>query len=161
LVLERLPNDLLSQFGDEQIIEIFADGVHPVRLALSDTTAAMTTLEACKDDLLTSWGMDVARLHALRSLPEPTGNPGRWVTFRDYPIEAVRHGIGGTVIFKLDVTARGEVADCTILESSGYPTLDSRTCRRLRERARFEPATDADGRPVPAPWVNIVTFWTP
>ena len=70
----------------------------------------------------------------------PVGSPGDWITTEDYPEEALKSGVEGTVDFSLSVTKGGAVSDCKILQSSGSEILDTETCSLLIERAQFEPA---------------------
>ncbi|HEX9963387.1 MAG TPA: TonB family protein [Allosphingosinicella sp.] len=63
----------------------------------------------------------------------------------DYPASAVRAGESGATGFRLEVGANGRVTNCTVTSSSGSSALDSTTCRLLRSRARFTPATDSSG----------------
>lgn len=67
----------------------------------------------------------------------------------DYPDEAIRHEEQGAVGFRLTVGADGRAADCTIVESSGFRSLDNATCRILTSRLRAKPARDRNGKPVP------------
>jgi protein TonB len=95
-----------------------------------------------------------------RGCPPPPPPPPRKVTparakanlvslfsDEDYPASAVRAGESGATGFRLDVGANGRVANCTVTSSSGSSALDSTTCRLLRSRARFSPATDNTGAP--------------
>lgn len=66
----------------------------------------------------------------------------------DYPSDALRERLGGTVSVRFTVLTTGRIADCRVVRSSGNGSLDSTTCRLLTERLRFRPATDADGQPV-------------
>jgi periplasmic protein TonB len=77
----------------------------------------------------------------------------------DYPAAALQRGEEGTVQAVLAVDSRGRVTKCTILRSSGSATLDSTTCRLLQKRARFTPARDADGRPVPDQFTTPPIKW--
>lgn len=70
-----------------------------------------------------------------------------YVSDEDYPSNAARNEEQGTTRFRLVVGANGKVTDCTVTSSSGSSALDSATCRLMRQRARFEPARDSDGRP--------------
>jgi len=70
------------------------------------------------------------------------------VSHDDYPAEALRAGQQGLVEVRLAVDARGKVTGCTILRSSGAPSLDATTCTLLQARAGFTPARDAAGRAV-------------
>jgi protein TonB len=40
------------------------------------------------------------------------------------------------------------VKDCTVVKSSGSADLDEVTCGNFTTKARFRPATDANGKPV-------------
>jgi len=84
----------------------------------------------------------------------PRNPPGSWVTNDDYPVEAQRAGEQGTVAFTLFIDERGTPRRCEVTASSGSARLDQTACGLLIERARFVPALDADGRPVPATYSN-------
>ena len=45
------------------------------------------------------------------------------------------------------IQENGRVADCTIVETSGVPVLDTQVCAMLTVRAKFEPARGRDGKP--------------
>lgn len=85
--------------------------------------------------------------------PGDDGAPMRWIKGEirdsDYPRDALRRGIGGTVGLRFTVGVKGRVTDCTVTRSSGNADLNSTTCRVIRERFRYEPSRDARGRPVP------------
>lgn len=90
------------------------------------------------------------------SPPQPSGNPGGWVTANDYPRTSDPYA-SGTTQFQLAVDVSGKVTDCTITQSSGHAELDAATCRLLRERAAFVPAMRA-GKPVPGTFSNSVLW---
>lgn len=68
----------------------------------------------------------------------------------DYPAAAGEAGVSGTVSVRYVVETDGRVSDCEVTRSSGSPILDDTTCRLIRERFRFRPSLDAQGRPVAA-----------
>jgi protein TonB len=78
----------------------------------------------------------------------------RWISGRigpdDYPQRAFEAGISGTVHLSFVVGPNGRVTSCAVTRSSGNAELDSTTCRLLKRRLRYRPATNAQGRPVPA-----------
>ena len=80
---------------------------------------------------------------------QSAGNLAQYFSNDDYPVEALRRGAQGTVAFRLDIDASGTPTACTIEQSSGDAALDQATCDIVRTRARFRPARDAQGRPVP------------
>jgi len=87
-------------------------------------------------------------------VPEPavrariTGDPGTWVTPRDYPPSAMRARVEGAVGFTLTIDAQGNVTDCAVTASSNTKALDEATCSLTRARAHFLPARDGKGHPV-------------
>jgi len=66
----------------------------------------------------------------------------------DYPLEALRRGLEGTVLLRVHVAADGRVAKVEILDSSGHLILDAAAVRAVKSW-RFAPATRG-GRPVAA-----------
>lgn len=74
-------------------------------------------------------------------------NLASYVSDEDYPSNAVRNEEQGTTRFQLVVGPDGRVKDCSVTSSSGSSALDSTTCRLMRQRAKFQPATGTDGKP--------------
>jgi len=93
--------------------------------------------------------------------PAPKGNPGNWATSNDYPSRALREEREGTTGFRVTVGADGRVTDCQITSSSGSPDLDQTACEKIRQRARFTPATDGDGNPTTGSYQNRVRWVIP
>jgi len=77
------------------------------------------------------------------------GNLAQYFNDSDYPRDAAQRNEQGVTGFTLDIDATGRVSACRVTESSGSASLDEATCRITQERARFEPARDQRGRPVP------------
>lgn len=72
------------------------------------------------------------------------------ITSDDYPMDSLTNHEEGEVHFRLDIDEKGVVAGCTILRSSGSASLDATSCRIMTSRARFVPASDESGKPVPS-----------
>ncbi len=72
-------------------------------------------------------------------------NLASYITDEDYPADALRNEQSGTTGFRLEIGPDGRVTNCSITRSSGASSLDNATCRILRSRARFTPATDSSG----------------
>jgi protein TonB len=79
---------------------------------------------------------------------------------RDYPRAAKRARAAGTVLVRYTVNTDGRVTGCTITQSSGNADLDNVTCRLIERRFRYEPARDAQGRPVPDTLTGRHIWWT-
>ncbi len=76
----------------------------------------------------------------------------RWLSGRidrrDYPADASRSGVGGSVTVHFDVGSDGRVGGCVVVGSSGNAELDRTTCRLIEARFRYAPARDPAGDPV-------------
>lgn len=67
---------------------------------------------------------------------------------RDYPRKSRNLRIDDYVIVALTVATDGSVKGCRVHRPSKDAEADAITCRLAKERFRFRPATDAQGRPV-------------
>jgi TonB family protein len=100
---------------------------------------------------------DVVASQVRWSLPAPSALAS-YVSWRDYPREAIRRREQGRVAFELIVGTDGRVSECRILESSGSAALDGRTCQIMRERPSFPPPRDAAGQ-LATDTVRGAIFW--
>lgn len=89
--------------------------------------------------------------------PEPI-DPASWITHSDYPAAELRQGVGGVAAVTLSIDRNGAVEKCEISSSSGSEGLDTATCALLKERGRFKPGTDADGKPMASTYGRRVTW---
>jgi TonB family protein len=81
-------------------------------------------------------------------------DPGSWFSPSNYPTEALKKGIEGSVSFEVDVDPEGKPTACRVRVSSGYQLLDQATCDIVESKGRFIPATGPDGRPVAGHYGN-------
>lgn len=97
-------------------------------------------------------------------------NKHAWITSDDYPARAMQADLQGTVAYTLTVNVNGRVQACdmtrnenpTIMTSvNDVPELNQATCRNITRRARFIPATDAEGRPLLANYAGRVRWILP
>lgn len=85
-------------------------------------------------------------------------NAATFISSADYPAAALRNHEEGSVGVRLDIDAAGRVSACTVTQSAGSASLDAETCRLLTRRARFKPAHDETGRPVPDVFNTRITW---
>lgn len=90
--------------------------------------------------------------------PRPLVNPGEWIIHGDYPPQALREGLSGTTGVRLDVDEQGAPVRCTITATSGSEVLDTATCAKLMERARFYPVQNSAGFAVPSMYETSVRW---
>ena len=110
---------------------------------------------------MTHWGIDVATQSSLRHGPLPTGNPGTWISDNNYPRDLVQNGSQGIVQFRLIVDPTGAPTSCHIQKSTRPVGFDDVVCAAMIRNARFEPAIDAQGKPVTSYFRSSVRFQIP
>lgn len=72
------------------------------------------------------------------------------MAFHDLPDGMLAEGEEAAVRVIFTVLASGNVTRCKVDRSSGYPSIDSLTCRLIEQRFRYRPARDRNGRAVRA-----------
>ncbi len=102
-------------------------------------------LRNCTNDQLRYWGIDVERHDTLSRKLKPVQSPGTWLKSEDYPRLMARIGQQGIIHFRIVVDETGKPSSCHIQQSTRPKEFDDVVCKRLMERATFEPALDAQG----------------
>lgn len=156
-----VPREKISDVGSAASIRLSLDQRTLAHAALTNTAAAMRTIDACDDDLVRSWGFDPVALRSLSRLAEPIEPPQTWVSNDDYPPKALAEEQQGVVRMRWKVGVDGRVHDCVIVQSSGAPILDAASCMLITKRARYRPALDAAGKPVATPKASTFSWWLP
>jgi TonB family protein len=146
-----------DRFSGSSAVQISGGRIEPLRVTVQSAAAAVQALRKCEDDHMREWGIDPVAWHALRSAPVPTQSLPQMFNDFDYPLDAITFLVTGDAVTQLDIAVDGTVTQCKSLNASKYKGFEDATCRILR-RARFKPALDASGRPVPAPYVIDVRF---
>lgn len=131
------------------------------RLALGSMHDPVKALNACTEDLLTHWGIDVAAHKGRSRGVAVKGNVQNWIGPSDYPAELMRARTQGLVNFRLDVDERGRVTQCSIQQSTRPAQFDRVVCSKIARNARFEPALDSAGKPMKSFWRSTVRFELP
>jgi TonB family protein len=157
VTLTGLREGFFDRFAAARNVRFEAGARAIVDLPIPSADEAVAALRACNDDLLRSWGIDPA-LEA--SWQRPPRHLSGSISSDDYPAAAQRAGHTGTVVVRYAVGTDGKVNDCVVLVSSSSRHLDSATCYFTRQW-RFEPALDAEGRPVSALRVQTVRWSLP
>ncbi len=65
--------------------------------------------------------------------------------FSQYPPRALAAGEQGSVRFRAEVDAKGNVMKCKVTEGSGHKRLDRETCDLIVDHASFKPTLDSGG----------------
>lgn len=129
--------------------------IFPIRgrkLALELSTLgfaeAARAMDTCNRDLRSHWNADEAGQARISTKAAALLTPDRYVTASDYPSQASFEGRDGSTAVSLLIDEAGAVKDCLVEKASGVATLDAQTCIIIRERAKFNPAKDAEGTPI-------------
>ena len=93
--------------------------------------------------------------------PVPITDGRPLVTSADYPIRSLAGLQEGMVQVRLTVNRNGEVDQCTVGISSGWPELDQNTCLLIATRARFHPARNARGQRIAGEVVRRIRWSIP
>lgn len=137
----------------------------PLRRATILETGSMrgpfAALGKCVDNLMTTWGIDTEKHKMLKSRVKPQQSPGRWVVSTDYPLDMLRSGQSAIVEFRLSVGADGKPTACHIQSTTRPKEFDDAVCKSVMRRAQFDPALDADGKPLASFYRNTVRFQIP
>ncbi len=123
-----------------------------VTIPLPQIQKALAALRVCENDLARRWQAEVGWVKP----PVPLRRFDGLVRSRDYPSVAFTRNQTGRVRTLLKIDANGTVADCKVIESSGSPLLDKRTCDIFLKRIEFRPALNANGKPVASSYVPPV-----
>ncbi|MCB2077889.1 MAG: TonB family protein [Novosphingobium sp.] len=91
----------------------------------------------------------------------PRNSPAGWVSTNDYPSRDLREGNQGVARFSLVIGADGKVESCVVTQSTGSGGLDDATCKYVSRRARFDPATDANGKRVTGSYNGSIRWVIP
>lgn len=96
---------------------------------------------------------------SLSAAPASAGQSGtNYISYDDYPAQALSEGREGITHFRLVIGADGRVRSCEIARSSGHSDLDAATCRIMRSRARFRPARNDAGQAVESTFEQRMTW---
>jgi TonB family protein len=128
-----------------------------VQFSLQVIPQLLAKLSECTTDLRHFWNMTDAEQ---KNIAAPsTGDIRSIFSPSDYPDEAMRRDQEGSAQFLSLIDEKGRVADCDVLKPSGVPPLDGMGCQVIRERARFKPALDRQGKPMRSSFVTPPVVW--
>ncbi|MGV3481952.1 MAG: energy transducer TonB [Sphingobium sp.] len=106
---------------------------------------------------------NLPRLNAIEPIsPEEAGRRmSRWITRDDYPVAAIKARAQGSTTITWTIGVLGFITDCHVVVSSGNADLDAASCENLTRRARYHPAIDRFGNPVPTQRTKTIKWVLP
>ena len=145
-------------FVSAKQITVSLDRGRPITVSVPDSKAAFAALANCNTVLLKSLGIDPAWAHNVAVPAEPIGSQRGWFSPDDYPTTALRGGAQGTSSLLITVGVDGRVSHCSNFGSAGNADIDAAACDAIRKRGRYQPARDAQGKPVVS-YLTLRTRW--
>lgn len=118
----------------------------------------LDALRNCAWDTVRLWGLDVEQQKTLSRRAYPKRTSRNWFSADDYPDQMARGGYEANVNVRLIIDEAGQPKSCNIQSSTRPKDFDDAVCKALIMRARFEPALDARGKPVPSFWRHTIRF---
>ena len=120
--------------------------------------ASLEALRNCSWDSVRTWGLDVEQQKVLSRRAAPIKQGKLWISHEDYPSRMIESGEQGLVKFRAIVDAEGKPESCAVQRTSRPKDFGDLVCRLVMSRLRFDPALDAQGKPVRSFYVQQITF---
>lgn len=130
-----------------------------VRLATGDLADGFKALNACATDLYEFWGVDPKEIARIATGVKPLNmkRVARQIQ-KHYPSKAERRGEDAIMQLKVLIGTDGRVEKCITIEKTKAENFDERACELFKQHAMFEPAQDAEGKPVRAFFSTTVVY---
>jgi hypothetical protein len=132
-----------------------------VSVDTGDLGAPITALQACADDLAKSWGLDPAKLQTQKTGAIPLGGGVGWLPQGTIGFADFGKLGGGSNQVRLMVDATGKPTSCAIHWATLDQTTNDKICKTLMANAKFTPAMDSAGQPMPGYWIANPMFLGP
>jgi hypothetical protein len=139
------------------------DGAFEERLFLRTGSLgpAFEAMDACLDELVAHWGVDVEAHRNLTRSVEPL-DYNRLVRemVEDYPRDMARRRMPAYLQVRLDVSAEGAPTGCHLQSGISDPSFEEIACANMMRFAQFYPALDADGQAIPS-YFQVAVIYRP
>jgi TonB family protein len=160
IYLLNMPSADFAAVRTAKTLSVRSEGLN-VTFALSGMEPLLKIVDDCLADLRRVFNVGATASDPTRFKSRARANLVKFFSSDDYPAVAVMKRQGGRVRFALLIQEDGRVADCTIVETSGVPSLDAQACALLKIRAKFEPAIGIDGKPAKDSVVGSIVWRMP
>lgn len=136
----------------------FKQGNRTVKLETGPLHEAFTVLNQCSHQRLVDWGLDLDKHLTIKQMPlwrNEKKIAGQIASI--YPTRALREGESAIFRMRVLVNEDGSISDCKIYESTITEALQSPACDKMKG-AEFDPALDAEGRPVKSFYQTTIIY---
>lgn len=130
----------------------------PVELHTGPLGAGIKALQGCTDDMVRSWGLDVARHQTMSKPAAPAGPTAGWLPQGTVPFSDFNKLAGGMNQLRVMVDPSGKATECKVHWASLDAAKNQQICATVLERGTFTPALDAGGQAM-ASYVMLSPFF--
>lgn len=134
--------------------------IDPVEIQTGRLEAPIDVLQACSEDLIKSWGLDIER-HKRHVPALADGFGSGWLPQGTVPFSEIGKLGGGSNMVRLMVDAEGKATSCHIHWPTLEKSLNDKICALLMKTAHFTPAKDANGQAMASYWFGSPMFLGP
>lgn len=149
-VVTLFGEDLGDLTGVEQIDIQFAGIRRTLKVTKMDSL--VDVLEDCRSKLGTFYNLGA-------DLQSPPKGDIDVLSGHDYPMLAIERDAESMFRAAVLIDEEGTPVDCTLLSYAGDAMFVTHSCGLIKERARFEPAVDKDGKPTRSVYISGVRIW--
>jgi hypothetical protein len=133
----------------------------PVLIETEGLGEPIAALQACADDLVTSWGLDAEKHRTLSRPAMPSQPTAGWIASDTIPFAEFSKLSGGNNEFRVMVDAAGKPTSCHVQWPTLGEAINRRVCDAVMEKAAFMPALDQSGQEIDSFWTTSVFFLMP
>jgi hypothetical protein len=126
-----------------------------ISLRLGAMDRPMAAMAQCLDDLIGSWGFDVAAHDAIQQQARPKPETVKHVQ-KYFPPRMLATGISAMVPVRLKIDEKGEASNCVVQLAEVAEDFKLAVCERIARM--FDPAIGPDGNPVASLYFTNVRY---
>lgn len=147
----NVPLEVFRRIQASASLNVEVKGAVSAVFELNQMDALMKVVDSCVLDLRNVWNVydsssGVRPTRGDNLSKSAQGDLAGLLKPSDYPQVSINEFDSGEVLMVLLIDEKGKIADCSVIATSGAAALDHQSCAILRERAKFEPAADRNGR---------------
>lgn len=132
-----------------EVLYFDAANMDPVTLPIGPMEPEYARLDACAQALVDKWSAAASK--GAKPVTPPTLLQAKETNWHiKYPENLLLHRISGLIDLRMTVDKNGRAHDCVVQRATWALRFGTDACSMFESRARFEPAKDATGTPVPA-----------
>lgn len=129
-----------------------------VKLNTGPLNEAFTVLNQCSHQRLVDWDLDLDKHLTIKQMPLWRNEKQIAARIMSvYPTRALKEGESAIFRMRVIVNEDGSISDCKIFESTITEVLQSPACEKMKG-AEFDPALDAEGKPVKSFYQTTIIY---